>query len=274
MCKLEYIQNLKDPAGKFMHITERKTGFVGMMVAISSAKGLFYDLVMGSNAPMRYILLYKCSQDHLELFFGAVRAAGGSSNNPSVRQFIAIFKRLLLRSSIGGGRGNCEKMDDTNLLHILDDVCAVDENEITMSTISLIRKYDLADRKPVMSEHDYADAPNYSRYALSEFKRPIIAYIAGFAGKITAKHLWCRECCDALGSQQHISLSSFITAKDRGGLFKPSISVIKVCEEAETKFQRMMNATDGHLPKSKGMCFLTNCFSLSINYVITLWGCM
>ena len=117
----------------------------------------------------------------------------------------------------------------------------------------------LADRDPVVYEHDYTDAPNYSSYTLTEFKKPVIAYIAGFVGKITAKQLWCRECCDALGSQQHLSLSSFITVKDRGGLFKPSFSVIKICEEAETKFQRMINSSEGHLPKSKGMCILKLC---------------
>ena len=121
-----------------------------------------------------------------------------------------------------------------------------------MSQVSLIRKYDLNDRKPVSLDHDYTDVPNFSNESLSEFKKPIIAYIAGFAGKSTAKNLWCKECCDALGSQQHISHSSLITAKDKGGLFKPSLSVIGICQEAETRFQRMVNSTGGKLPRYKG----------------------
>ena len=246
-----YLQKLKDPAGKFMHLTERKTGFVGFMVAIKSAKGLFEDLVLGGD--MKYLLLYKFSQDHLELFFGAVRAAGGSNNNPTVRQFVAIYKRLLLRSSIGGGRGNCDKMDETNLLHIMDDVCKVNGSLVTLSDVALIKKYDLVDRKPSRSDHDYVDAPNFSSNTISEFKKSVIGYISGFAGKITAKHLWCKECCDALGSIQHECHSSLISAKDRGGLFKPSMSVIKICEEAEKKFQNMINSTGGHLPRARGM---------------------
>ena len=250
----EYIKNLKDPAGIYMHTTQRKTGFIGFMAAISSAKGLFYDLVFDKGV-LRYLLMYKFSQDHLELFFGAVRAAGGCSNNPTVRRFVAIYKRLLLRSSIGGGRGNCEAMDETNLLHIMDDVCRVNGSVITLSEISLIRKYDLGDRQPMSSDHDYSDAPNMSKLSLSEFKKPIIAYISGFAAKTTAKHLMCKECCDALGSQQHISQSRFISAKDKGGLFKPSVSVIKICEEAEIKFQRMINRAGGQLPRDKGRLF-------------------
>ena len=38
------------------------------------------------------------SQDHLELLFGAIRAHGGTSNNPNIKQFQTIYKRLLMRN--------------------------------------------------------------------------------------------------------------------------------------------------------------------------------
>jgi len=40
---------------------------------------------------MKYLLTYKFSQDHIELFFGAVRSTGGFNNNPTA------YKRLLMR---------------------------------------------------------------------------------------------------------------------------------------------------------------------------------
>ena len=95
------------------------------------------------------------------MFFGAVRAAGGTNVNPTVRKFVAIYKRLLLRSSIGGKRGNCEQMDETNLLHIIDDVYSDNGSLVTMTDVSLIKKYDLANRKPTLTDHDYLDAPNF-----------------------------------------------------------------------------------------------------------------
>ena len=49
-------------------------------------------------------LTYKLSQDHLELFFSAVRAAGGFNNNPTPQQFMAAYKRLLFRDTIKGGQ--------------------------------------------------------------------------------------------------------------------------------------------------------------------------
>ena len=61
----------------------RKTGFVGFLTAITSTKGLFDELVEKKEAPLKYLLMYKTSQDHLELFFGAVWAAGRCNNNPT-----------------------------------------------------------------------------------------------------------------------------------------------------------------------------------------------
>ena len=41
------------------------------------------------------MLTYKMCQDHLELLFGAGRAHGGCSNNPTIKQFQTIYKRLM-----------------------------------------------------------------------------------------------------------------------------------------------------------------------------------
>ena len=60
------------------------------------------------------------------------------------------------------------------------------------------------------------------------------------------------QCCNALGSRNHPALSKFLAFKDRGGLFKPSSSVIKVCEETEKCFDKMLAATGGNLPHCTG----------------------
>uniref|UniRef100_A0A1A8QWL9 THAP domain containing 9 n=1 Tax=Nothobranchius rachovii TaxID=451742 RepID=A0A1A8QWL9_9TELE len=58
--------------------------------------GIYEDLVEHPAALCRYLLTYKLSQDHLELFFSAIRACGGHNNNPSVRQFRGAYKCLLV----------------------------------------------------------------------------------------------------------------------------------------------------------------------------------
>ena len=72
-----------------MYLTRGRKGFVGFLVAIKSIKEMFHDLVHVPKAPLKYMQMYKFSQDHLELFFGAVWSAGGFSNNPTslVRSF-------------------------------------------------------------------------------------------------------------------------------------------------------------------------------------------
>lgn len=139
----EYILHLKDSNGQPMYTTRRKTGFVGFLVAIESTKGIFHDLVKQHQAPLKYLLTYKMSQDHLELFFGAVCSAGGFNNNPTGQQFTAAYNRR------------------------------------------------------------------------------------------------------TLGSRTFAARSTFLKLKDMGGLFKPTQSVIKISEETERRFQRMLAATCG-----------------------------
>ena len=101
-----------------MYQSKRKTGFTGFLVAMKSIRGLFNDLVGQAEAPFKYLLTYKCSQDHLELFFGAIRSSGGFNNNPTSQLLIAAYKRLFLRSSIASGKGNCPKLEEVDILHI------------------------------------------------------------------------------------------------------------------------------------------------------------
>jgi len=64
-----FILGLTDAGGRQMVTTPRRTGFVGFIADIKSISNLFTNLVLVPNAPMNYLLTYKFSQDHLELFF-------------------------------------------------------------------------------------------------------------------------------------------------------------------------------------------------------------
>jgi hypothetical protein len=115
----DYIRNLKGPDGQSILTSKRKTGFLGFLLCINAVVGLAEDLVNAENPVLKYLLTYKMSQDHLELFFSAVRACGGWNNNPTTRQFIAAYKQLMMRHNIEGGRGNCTPQDNTEILNSL-----------------------------------------------------------------------------------------------------------------------------------------------------------
>ena len=85
----------------------------------------------------------------------------------------------------GGGRGNCLVLDQTYILSILEDKYTINDNELSVSEVTLIRKYDLAFREPLHSDHDYCDIPNFSSalHGFSELKKSAICYVAGYVGK-------------------------------------------------------------------------------------------
>ena len=155
----QYSKGLKCPEGKSMLKSKRKTGFLGFLDSVS---GMAEDLVCGENPILKYILTYKMSQDHLELFFGPVRAAGVWNNNPTALQFRSAYKQLLIRHDITGGRGNCIPQDDTEMLSDGDDRTKGISSRIEIDEITIARRYDLTLRPEpnVASDHDYCDVPN------------------------------------------------------------------------------------------------------------------
>ena len=179
-----------------MHSSSRKTGFIGFLVAIKSLKAMYTDLVAPDPAPLKYLLTYQMSQDHLELFFAAVRSSGGCSNNPTSSQFISIYKQLLMRHQIEGCHGNCIVQNKTSILNAVDDGCSIHEVQTGTLDVALARRYDLELRMPSEQDHDYADVPNVSE--LSEYREAAISYIAGYVVKMVVKRISCPDCVSAL----------------------------------------------------------------------------
>ena len=161
-CK-EFLLGLTDASGVPMHQGPRKTGFLGLIISMQSYIRLHERLVLAEDAPLTHLLAYKFSQDHLELFFSAVRSRGGFNNNPSARQFKSAYKRLLMRHHVKHNVGNCLYLDETTILHV---------NGEGVSTV------DLAWSDPVEEDHDYAALPVVED--VSEFKEAVINYISGF----------------------------------------------------------------------------------------------
>jgi hypothetical protein len=93
----EYISNLKDNNNQPILKSNRKTGFLGFIIAMRNIFCLYEEY---NCQGLDYLLTFKLSQDFLETFFCAVRARGGFNNNPNVLQFQSAYKRLLIRHEI------------------------------------------------------------------------------------------------------------------------------------------------------------------------------
>ena len=83
-------------------------------------KSLFNSLI--NSETFKYLLTYWFSQDHLELFFCALRACGGFINNATTTQCTAAYKRLLIRSGIKATGENCQSFDNTDILDVHGNV--------------------------------------------------------------------------------------------------------------------------------------------------------
>ena len=231
----EYIRDLKTSNGQSILTSRRKTGFLGFLVDIDAVVGLAEDLVNVENPVLKYLLTYKMSQDHLELFFSAVRASGGWNNNPTCRQFTTAYKQLLMRHNIEGGRGNCSPQDDTEILNGVNDQCEMNNSQLA-TDVAIARRYDLELREPVANDHDYCDVPN--SIVLSDYKEAVISYVAGFVVKMVEKKIHCMKCLVALKTTKENIPDLFVAWKTNGGLKLPSLGLIKICEvhNANVKF--------------------------------------
>ncbi|GFO13259.1 THAP domain containing 9 [Plakobranchus ocellatus] len=83
-----------------------------------------------------------------------------------------------------------------------------------------------------------------------------VGYISGFAIRIVERKLKCPSCKVALqvkavdGSQPSHRL---ILQKDRGGLIKPSQSVIDICVHSERIFQKLLYVNKQRIPQGEGL---------------------
>ncbi|EZA46777.1 THAP domain-containing protein [Ooceraea biroi] len=86
----------------------RHTFALGFVINTKSFYNLAYDLLHKKENTLRYFLPYKCSQDHIELFFSCIRRRGGENNNPNVLQFKWALRQLLFRNSVRASiNANC-----------------------------------------------------------------------------------------------------------------------------------------------------------------------
>lgn len=222
---ISYISNLKFPSGNLVIDSKRKTGFIGLIIDMRSAILVFRQLVL-EEKKLKYFPVYKISQDHVELFFSAIRARGGFNNNPNAVQFRAAFKRLLIRAEIRGGNGNCVPLEQINIL-----TCSSKTDPVT--TIN-----DLTANKTLI-EIPEDDSSLYEEYidclnsTLTKYSECVVTYIAGFVARKLSRTIKCVVCTSMLFGDPSAHRHSLIKYKSRGGLVYPSKDVEDLCKIAE-----------------------------------------
>lgn len=227
---LRYESNQTYPHGELLLNSQRKTGFLGIIICLTNIINLFEN-VEKENL-MSFLLSYKLSQDYIEVFFSAIRSRGGFNNNPNVVQFRSAYKRLLVRHEIGGSTyGNCTILDNADTENILfvsankrmdaDAICNNDLNDTNdIDEQILFEEF----------EHDY----EYRVPELEDFIIDIVKYTCGFiVRKMRRAKNICNICDSFLTEKDDKNSSILYQLKTRGKLINSSSDVHKTCLAAE-----------------------------------------
>ncbi|XP_049764466.1 uncharacterized protein LOC126092781 [Schistocerca cancellata] len=244
-----YIKELTvGPNPQAMRVVDsnRKTGFIGFLVRISSVLHM-YSKVVGTQTHtplLKFLPLYKCSQDHLEMFFSAIRSRGGWNNNPTAHQFVAAYKRLLIHSEIRGSeRGNCITLEDIPIL-TFSSSDVEDHINNTSEQWQLLSSMENS-AATTDNDHDYFATGIY----LSEVAVHIVVYIAGFVVRHLEKTLKREPCLSVLrGDGSHVAYS-LIHRKSRGWLVLPSNDVVDIWEIRKPIAPRYLLTRQKHAAK-------------------------
>ena len=218
-----YLKGLKLSNGQLVSDSLRKTGVVGFVVSANSALRLF-DKLVREQQQLKYLLTYKFSQDHLELFFALIRSRGGHNNNPSPLQLKATMKRLLTHNKlICVTTGNCVPVDSCKILTVHDSISRLESSaDIDVDTVSLLRRYDVQQQDETdddFFDHDYLPSID----SLSLFVENVVVYVAGYVVRAVKSKLSCPSCQRALTCNEKLedtcrSDFGLIDQRDRGAL--------------------------------------------------------
>ncbi|XP_041864603.1 uncharacterized protein LOC121654496 [Melanotaenia boesemani] len=189
---------------------------IGFVISIDTLMLMIPELLQ----VQRYVLTYRFSQDHLELLFNSIRAAGGWNNNPSTRQF---FCRLMVRCGVSPSEtGNVAAQDDT-----------VSLSAVEMSTAETTEEHPspFANISALLCDHSYLPT------RFGGLVENALVYIAGFVVRQILQKLSCDVCRaslvrDAVPSSFDESYP-LLALKNNCGLVIPSHGTVKVLKAAE-----------------------------------------
>lgn len=213
----KYISGLKFDSKQYVVEANRKTGFIGIATCLQSILNIYDMYINCENLLLKFLSVYKCSQDHIELFFESIRSHGGYNNNPTCRQFIAAYKRLLIHAEIReGGLENYVPLSQINILNCPSSKQKVEDqiNNSCSSSLGFLEKT-FKDKNTEKINYIYDHEYFFTNTTLSQYCKEVIIYIAGFISRKLGRSLACEFCVGALFGNKENLMASLIKIKDR-----------------------------------------------------------
>ncbi|XP_066892062.1 DNA transposase THAP9 isoform X4 [Kogia breviceps] len=217
---------------------KRKLGFLGFLLNAESLKWLYQNYVSPKVMPFPYLLTYKFSQDHLELFLKMLRQVLVTSSNPTCMAFQKAYHNLETR---------CRLQDEVFLSEVsILDISVARRTDLALWTVQ--RQYGISVIKTLFCKEDICQ--DWSDCSLSEAlldlsdHRQTLTCCAGYIANKLSALLTCEDCISALYASDLKSskIGSLLCVKKENGLHLPSESlcrVIDICERVVRTHSRM-----------------------------------
>ena len=233
--------------------SRRKTGFICFAASIKSILAISRGLLQRPINPLKYVLTYRFSQDHLEVFFSCVRGRYGWNNNPDSLQFRSSLQSMLFKNAVKGSlNANCVQFDQTA--------------QTPLFTIKWSKRI-----APVIHQlnSDDTEALNLHESIIrkSVYKENVLYYIAGFITRRMLSTITCSVCATAIQRQNVQALTehnyhSIIAAdycklterKNNGGLKFASFGIFKIVQMCEKLFQAFVLDNAKKITADHGIC--------------------
>ena len=217
-----------------------RTGFLGFIISLTNLYALSKMLI--EEGVIEYVLSYKLSQDHVEMFFAIIRRMNGFSNNPTTIQFKSAYKKIMLNNinvTIPSS-ANCTPQDNTLLIGNLTD----SSSPKNPATENIVQKQEVKEtekeKRKVKTQNKHKkiefDVHNFlhkyssidsSNWLTTDYLEDIIKHTAGFVVHSLKKQIHCEYCLSMLNGK--VSSKSRLTIlKNTGGLKFASDDVVLI----------------------------------------------
>jgi len=223
------------------------TGFTGFIISLTNIYNVAKNLI--ENHYLDYLLSYKFSQDHIEMFFSLIRLKGGNCNNPTTTQFLSSYKKLIANKMTCtiSTSANCRPLDNTLLLSSDDKsykkervLSSKSSNAVCLAKVSsnIDIRNNLHKNADIYWEHDYGRISNWS---LNEYRSEIIAYVAGSIVHVVRNKIHCEHCLKLLVDYSFENKTKLISLRNYGGLNYASQDVQTICKCTETVIRQTVD---------------------------------
>lgn len=236
---IEYFKTIKLPDGNFILSARTKTAFKGFIMNMVNLKYIYKDCV--ESGIMDYLTTFVFSQDHVESFFGRIRSLNGFNDNPTIEQFCAAFRKIVVNNEIKCSvLSNC--VDSLNILNVSSFRKSIqpipNDEKITEFEAILDNDQHCEDKTEIEN----------CEYLLDDLESASVAYTAGWIEmKIESSNRFlCDQCMNVFEENDKIddgiqSSKSRIPCKTTFKICRTAHQFIKIFEkDPDYKYTRLL----------------------------------